>query len=279
MSSAVPTGNDRLLMAGVIAAALHALLIFGVSFDAFTRDGRARQVEVTLVQARSQAPRDAEFLAEMDQRGSGREAQREVGGAGVNTTAQPETREPPMLRRGQDVERTVSSVVATLDSPNRIIDRRERDTVDLLEQPAERELARLDQQLARLEASLKAASSPSPRVRRLDAVSARAAVDAAYLAQWRQRVESVGNRYYPEASLRYGIFGSLRLLVTVRSDGELENIEILSGSGQAVLDEAAIRILRLAAPFPPFPEELRATTDKLEIVRTWQFEENPLSSR
>jgi protein TonB len=89
----------------------------------------------------------------------------------------------------------------------------------------------------------------------------------------------VGNQYYPEASLRYGIYGSLRLLVTVRSDGELEDIRVLKPSGQAVLDEAAIRILRMAAPFPPFPEELRATTDKLEIVRTWQFEENPLTSQ
>jgi protein TonB len=90
-------------------------------------------------------------------------------------------------------------------------------------------------------------------VRRLDAVSARAAVDAAYLAEWRERVEAVGNQYYPEASLRYGIYGSLRLLVTVRSDGQLEDIEVLEPSGHAVLDEAAIRILRLAAPFPPFP--------------------------
>ncbi len=83
---------------------------------------------------------------------------------------------------------------------------------------------------------------------------------------------------YPEASLRYGISGSLSMLVTIRSNGQLEDIRILKPSGPAVLDEAAIRIVRMAAPFPPFPKELRATTDKLEIVRTWQFEQNPLSS-
>jgi protein TonB len=110
-------------------------------------------------------------------------------------------------------------------------------------------------------------------------VSARAAEDAAYLAEWRQRVEEVGNQYYPQASLRYGIFGDLRMLVTVRSDGQLEDVRILESSGFAVLDEAAIRIVRLAAPFPPFPEALAASTDKLEIVRRWQFEQNPLSSR
>ena len=92
---------------------------------------------------------------------------------------------------------------------------------------AERELARLNQELARLQADLDAQRqqrSLQPRVRRLDAVSAKAAVDAAYLADWRRRVETVGNQYYPEASLRYGIYGSLQMLVSVRSRRSLSSI-------------------------------------------------------
>ena len=118
-----------------------------------------------------------------------------------------------------------------------------------------------------------------PRVRRLTSVATRQAADAAYLLEWRRRVEAVGNRYYPEASVRYGLYGSLRLLVTIRSDGSLADIRVLSSSGYAVLDEAAIKIVRMAAPYAPFPEELRATTDQLEIIRTWQFQENRLSSQ
>ena len=72
--------------------------------------------------------------------------------------------------------------------------------------------------------------------------------------------------------------GDLRLLVVIRSDGTLEDIKVLSSSGYAVLDEAAIKIVRMAAPYSPFPAELKATTDKLEIIRTWQFRENQLSS-
>ena len=68
------------------------------------------------------------------------------------------------------------------------------------------------------------------------------------------------------------------MLVVVDRDGNLEDIEILSSSGHAVLDQAAIKIVRLAAPFAAFPAPLRATTDKLEIIRTWQFQENGLSS-
>ena len=77
---------------------------------------------------------------------------------------------------------------------------------------------------------------------------------------------------------RYGLYGSLRLLVTVRKNGSLEEIRVLSTSGYAVLDEAAIKTVRMAAPFAPFPAELAATTDRLEIVRTWHFEQNELSS-
>jgi protein TonB len=88
----------------------------------------------------------------------------------------------------------------------------------------------------------------------------------------------VGNQYYPQASIRYGLYGDLRMLVVIKNDGSLEDIQILSSSGYAVLDEAAIKIVRMAAPYAPFPAELRATTDKLEIVRTWHFQENQLSS-
>ena len=88
----------------------------------------------------------------------------------------------------------------------------------------------------------------------------------------------MGNKYYPEASVRYGLYGNLRLLVVIRADGSLHDIRVLSSSGYAVLDEAAIKIVRMAAPYAPFPPELRATTDRLEIIRTWQFQENRLSS-
>jgi protein TonB len=111
-------------------------------------------------------------------------------------------------------------------------------------------------------------------VRRLTSVSAKQAADAAYLADWLSRLEAVGNKYYPEASIRYGIYGDVRLLVVIRKDGSLEDIRVLESSGYAVLDEAAIKVVRMTAPYAPFPAELAATTDKLEIVRTWQFQEN-----
>jgi protein TonB len=282
MNARADASNDRLMLAVLIASAVHMLVIFGISFDVWRAQSKSHQVEVTLVQTSDRRPTEARHIAQADQQGSGSDALRDIASGQQSAMPQPRTQAAAReSTRSSGRERLAAPAVTSTNSARKIVDRRgqQQSLEDLPE--AERELARLNQELARLQADLEAQRrqySSTPRVRRLTAVSARAAVDAAYLADWRRRVEAVGNQYYPEASLRYGIYGSLEMLVTVRSDGSLEDIKILSSSGFAVLDEAAIRIVRMAAPYSPFPEELRATTDKLEILRTWQFEQNPLSS-
>ena len=63
-------------------------------------------------------------------------------------------------------------------------------------------------------------------------------------------------------------------MVAILPDGSLKEVKLLESSGEPVLDEAAIRIVRLASPFAPFPDDLRQSTDVLEIIRTWQFRRN-----
>lgn len=274
--------NDRFMLALLIAGTLHVLLILGITFDVFRSDEIRHQVEVTLVQTPGERPDDAQHIAQANQVGSGAQAMRDLASGAQSALPQPtisNSVQQAAARNGR--ERLAAPVISTNNAAQKSVDRRgeQQSREDMPE--AERELARLSQELARLQADLDAQrqqNSTRPRVRRLTAVSAKAAVDAQYLADWRRRVEAVGNQYYPEASLRYGIYGSLEMLVTVRKDGTLEDIRILSSSGHAVLDEAAIRIVRTAAPFSPFPAALRESTDKLEILRTWQFEQNTLSS-
>jgi protein TonB len=282
VTQAAATGSDRLLMAALIAGALHVLIILGVNFEALHREFRQQPIEVTLVQRPGKPPQEAVHIAQADQQGAGSEVLRDLASGAHSALPQPAPdtrRSTPRAVRGDEAPAT--KAVTSFRADRQLVNRGGEQAAleDLPE--TDRQLARLNEELARLQADLdtrQRKASLNPRVRRLDAVAARSAVDAAYLAEWRRRVEGVGNQYYPEASLRYGIYGKLRMLVTIRRDGQLENIEIISPSGHAVLDEAAIRIVRMAAPFPPFPPELAATTDKLEIVRTWQFEQNPLSS-
>lgn len=111
-----------------------------------------------------------------------------------------------------------------------------------------------------------------PRVRRLTAAATLSHEDAVYLDNWRRRIETIGNLNYPEQARREKIYGVLRLLVEILPDGSVHQVRILESSGHAILDDAAVRIVQLAAPFQPFPVEMRKHTDRLEIIRTWKFE-------
>lgn len=97
---------------------------------------------------------------------------------------------------------------------------------------------------------------------------------ANYLESWRRKVERIGNLNYPEEAKEKRLFGSLVLQAAVRADGSLESVRVLRSSGQDVLDQAAVRIVELAAPFAPFPPDIRAQHDVLDITRTWQFMRN-----
>ena len=97
---------------------------------------------------------------------------------------------------------------------------------------------------------------------------------ANYLEGWRRKVEQIGNLNYPEEARRKHLYGNLILRVAVHADGSIEQTQVLRSSGFKVLDEAAIHIVELAAPYAPFPPDIAAETDILDITRTWQFQRN-----
>jgi protein TonB len=94
---------------------------------------------------------------------------------------------------------------------------------------------------------------------------------ARYVEDWVAKVERVGNLNYPEAARRQGIYGSLKLTVSIYADGRIEAVEVDRSSGSKVLDAAATRIVELAAPYAAFPEDMRKKADILSITRTWTF--------
>lgn len=94
---------------------------------------------------------------------------------------------------------------------------------------------------------------------------------ALYVESWRQKVERIGNMNYPEAAKAQKLYGQLRMTVSIKADGSLENVTIDQHSSHPVLDEAAKRIVELAAPFAVFPDDIKQDTDILSITRTWTF--------
>lgn len=282
------TGNDkqtRFRNALLLALAVHTALILSVSFSASNaKPYKTPQIEVTLAsQPSATAPDHARQIAQANQEGSGDEAEMNEISTRNNLQANTPSMQQALLQAPQEQVAQQRTAVATTAMTHRSVttDQVDDEQKENKQEGINPEIEQLSLAIASLQAELDdetRASADQPRVRRLTAASTKQSVDAAYLLDWRRRLEAVGNQYYPEASIRYGMYGNLRMLVVIREDGSLEDIQVLSSSGYAVLDEAAIKIVRMAAPYAPFPPELKATTDKLEIVRTWYFQENQLSS-
>jgi periplasmic protein TonB len=150
--------------------------------------------------------------------------------------------------------------------------------VEPLEPPTPIDAAQIlgsrDQEIARLTASLEARSAAYASRQRHKSVSAstREFRYASYLGAWARKVERIGNLNYPQAAKEQHLYGNLILHVAVLRDGSVEAIRVVRSSGYDLLDQAAVKIVELAAPFAPFPPEIAAETDVLDIIRTWQFQ-------
>ncbi len=146
--------------------------------------------------------------------------------------------------------------------------------------PAPAEQRRTQQRLARMQAEIAKEVSDyqkRPRVHHF-MPSASEYRYARYFEDWRARIEKIGNEHYPEAA-RGRIYGTLRMTVVIDRDGSLRDAIIEQSSGSAVLDSAAQRIVKLSAPFPPFPPDMARDTDRLEITRSWLFTNDQFATR
>jgi protein TonB len=126
--------------------------------------------------------------------------------------------------------------------------------------------------IARLEAQIDRSLDELAKRPRTQFIGARAKEYrfAQYVEDWRLKVERVGTLNYPEAA-RGKLYGSLLLSVTIRADGSVVRVGVDRSSGHKVLDDAAKRIVNMAAPYASFPPDIRRDTDMIEIVRTWTF--------
>jgi len=95
--------------------------------------------------------------------------------------------------------------------------------------------------------------------------------DAAYIKRWTKRIEQIGNQYYPQLIHQLGISGKLVLAVAIDKDGNVLDIIVRQSSKNPLLDQAAINIVKKAAPFPAIPESVLLDNKSLVITRTWLF--------
>ncbi|WP_237068457.1 energy transducer TonB [Microbulbifer guangxiensis] len=273
--------HDRFVFALFLAGAFHALVIFGVAFSAPEGRQAPPTLEVTLAQHHTvAAPKDADYLAQHNQEASGTaEDPRELSSnrrAEMADTAVREVNPLPQQRASRPAEQRRQLVTTIGESPQQAPELPAEDQPSEEQQGnAPNDLPLSNPEIASLQARLdkiRQTIAQRPRVRRLTSVATRASEDAEYLHAWRQRVEAVGNDNFPEEALQRQITGSLRMMVRLLPSGAVEEVRILESSGETILDDAAQQIVRLSAPFAPFPAEIRKEADRLEIIRTWRFE-------
>ena len=281
------TANDRLMFTLFMALALHAVVLLGVSFAPEEPATSAATMEITLSRFEDeQAPEEADFLAATNQQGSGEAEEKleqtttEVADVNAREVDRVQPVPPTVTEQQPRPEREVVQADTRAPQAEAREEAPEKPEQDL-PVAEKKSLMERSLEIASLEARLDAqqqAYARRPRVTRVTAASTLQSSNAWYVRNWIDKITRVGNSNYPEEARSRGIYGDLRLLVSLRKDGTVKEVSILESSGSSVLDDAAIRIIRLAAPFAPFPEAMREKTDELEIIRTWSFQRRGLTS-
>lgn len=274
--------TNRIFMAMVASMLLHVIIFFGVTFQ-FPQpkfDKIASSLEVVLVNNHTLTkPKETELLAQDNLDGGG------------NTDADRRAKTPfPVLPKNKPVidnnvaqqkvkqlEQEAKKLMAAVSDTPQIEQpsehKNEIESKQITTDPTELLLRSLD--IARLRAQIDQDHDSYQKRPKRKFVGARTKEYrfARYVEDWRMKVERIGNLNYPEAARKDKLYGNLQLTVSIRSDGSVESIEINRSSGEKILDDAAINIVKLAGQngFAPFPPDISQDTDILHITRTWVF--------
>lgn len=276
--------DERLGSMLFLAALVHGVVILGVTFStgSFDDEGAIPSLNVTLVldtEREELAPDDADYLANRDQRGVGQAAQ------GVRPTSTLSADHAlTQLGDPQGADATDGTPREETPSAEQLVSRGSGgDPVPALPQPTDdpaptqqRAAALIQQatpQTTAMELGVRA-ELPDGRddSRTLIATpSTQQSGLAEYLDGWRRRVERIGTANYPTELLGNLRAGRPTLEVVIAADGRLEDIVVRGSSGDKALDQAALKILRLAAPFAPLPDTIREDYDVLRFAYEWDF--------
>jgi len=287
MSSAAPhtTGRqfDVLTIALFGAAAVHAFIVLGISFEPFLSETRTpRSLEVILVQnqpTEQDRPEEADYLAQSAQDGGGESddnarpaspfvSEFDVPDAdGIAPT-------PVAASAPEIVPPTEATVITSIlgadlvnsdESPRETLSQQNRNDSVVIEQDLD--IARLSAEIERQQEEF----AKRPRKKYLTART-HESVSAEYMYRWVERVERIGNLNYPEDVRTSELTGALVMTVGIYKSGSIESILVEESSGFGLLDASAKQLVNLAGPFEPLTGKLGEETDILYITRTWEFQ-------
>jgi periplasmic protein TonB len=281
--------NDTLLLALFIAAVVHILFLLGVGFSVNKPGKASKPIVVTLSgNAIKKAPKQAKFFAAEHQSGQKSDPGDPGLAAAKPGVPTPETASPRKQMSGErrmNAKPVVQKVLTQVQAPAKIpITDEQTETTEEVEAEAKPKLnaSALDQQIAQLGEQVLTSQQnlQNNKKKFVNSVSAHKYLAAQYAKDWEAKVERIGNLNYPEAARYKRDKQSLTMNVGIKADGSIDSIEIVSSSGNAALDEAAKRIVKMSAPFAELPYDLLQEVNVLVITRVWKFsDETGLTTR
>lgn len=279
----ISNNSARFSVALIIAIAIHLFIIFAISFvppEKVKKKTRQGLDVVLLKHSTETPPEEPDYLAAVDQKGGGKAPEKnkpktvnpgktpQKGNARKNMPLLvPKKSAPPVVKKSV----LASKKKAPKKAPK--IQKKEKPKLQKQKLINSNYLSQLKKQIIDLEADLDYETNvytKRTKHKYLNASTARA-VDAEYVRQWTRKIERIGNLNYPDQAKRDKLSGTLILSVTLNPKGKVIDINIRSSSGHKILDDAAVRIVRLAAPFAPVPKNVLQNNNALVITRTWLF--------
>ncbi|MDH2918100.1 MAG: energy transducer TonB [Sideroxydans sp.] len=270
--------SQKLLIGAMLGSvAFHAFAIWGVGLvlpDPKKMLSFTQPLQVVLVNSKSKSkPVQADALAQANLDGGG------------NTEADKQAKTPlPTLQDDARFtpEQKAKSVAALEAETQRLLTQLKNDRSVAKPEPIKKlasstitgeDLLQKSLEIIRLEAQIDKNHEAYQKLPRRKFIGARTQEYrfAQYIEDWRVKIERIGNLNYPEQARSQQLFGKLQLSVSIRANGTLENVEVDRSSGHRILDAAAVRIVKLAAPYAPLPDDIKRDTDILTITRTWSF--------
>jgi protein TonB len=276
------TDHDRFGMTFFLATIFHGMVILGVTFSVSPpADSKTSPaLDIILVQTKSPADvEEADYLAQVSQQGGGdaeeKSRPRELFSAPTLSETSGIAKQASVKQVQQQKQNEQLSYISqkdadfAIENSNKPTTENDKTTVDKSNASDNSRTARL---AAEISNTIEQQAS-TDRTKYLNS-STKEFTPAQYMREWIDRVERVGNLNYPDQARRQKLSGTLILDVTINAKGELIKTDLRQSSGHQILDDAAKRIVKLAAPFSAFPQKLRKEADVIHITRSWEFLNN-----
>ena len=274
-----PRRTPTIAIAIGISIAIHALaLAMHFTIGSGRSADRSPPLTVALVNAKSQSkPVKPDILAQANLDGGGNTEQNRRARTPLPVMPRESPRQAiaAAAQRQETKESTSQEMLTQLRSATAVAvpDPKPVEETEPTESPTANEIMQKTLEAVRLEAQIARDMDAYQKIPRRKHIGSQAREYrfARYVEDWRLKVERIGNMNYPEAARQNKLYGSLVLTVFIRADGSVEKVEVNHKSGKRILDAAAVKIVEMAGPYAPFPDDIRRDTDILSITRTWTF--------